>query len=157
MMNIMLEPKERPSGALAVQNAKEFLRAFIATGDKTHLVLARRELPGCQTEGELAELADVVGCQGSLLGDVGGCPTTCGYPHVAPLMCSLFVMVTSLVLLNLVLAVLMQQLQEEKALTTRKTDVSLNVLMNVSNVTTRWMNQGKTAHEEDEKKAGNVS
>jgi hypothetical protein len=92
--------RERILGASAVADSG----AATAYG---YLLKARAELPSCQTQEELEALAEagVVSCQD------GGCLSTCGSYAAAPIIFCFFVAMTTIMLLNLVLAVLMQQLQ----------------------------------------------
>jgi len=63
-------------------------------------------LPGCQSATEMEELFGVDGCYGQEL----PCESTCGIEFAAPFFFASFLAIANFVLLNLVIAVLMQQL-----------------------------------------------
>jgi len=131
-----MEPEGRPSGKEAADKVKELLRMYNATGDMRPIFLAREELPGCQTAGELAALSDEIFCE--FPDEFGACPTTCGGEFVASALFSFFLCASSFILLNLVMAVLMQELQNAIAVSS-KSKSSLSVLMSVSAATNKWL------------------
>lgn len=75
-------------------------------------------------------------------------------PGVAPAIFAIFVTFCTVLILNLILAVLMNQLQEENTQDARgkgKQDkISLAVLMNVQMATNMWLSKTVVVEEEDE-------
>eukprot|EP00960_Hanusia_phi_P043183 755907-Hanusia_phi.AAC.2 len=135
MQQLSLQPAARPSAQPAAA-ARALLQQFLRTGDAGYLKEARKELPGCQTESELKELADILACGNA-------CPNTCGRPVLAPILCVIFVYITLFLLMNLILAILMQNLQEGNAsrkITKRRGRNSMSLLMNVSKAAAHWRN-----------------
>ena len=131
----------------AVSGARIHLTRFLETGEESYLEIARALLPGCQTADELAELSDVLDCS-------DGCSTTCGSPVLAPLVCVVFFGITALVMLNLLLAALMQSLQEhQQRLNNLREDDKMkpgdmSLLMNVSRAAAGWR-QAHTMRDKD--------
>lgn len=132
-----LEPDGRPSGGDAIEKVKELIEQYRATGKMQYLSQARIELPVCQTAGELSALEDFVSCEYPDL-QSGTCPTTCGNNLVSSTLFSFFLCASSFILLNLVMAVLMQELQNAIAVSS-KSKSSLSVLMSVSAATNKWL------------------
>jgi len=96
MISCKLAPGERAT------NAIELARDALANGD---YVAIRSLLPGCITEGEFSDLGLECGSQ--------GCQSTCG-SMVSPIFFCSFLCMSNFVLLNLVIAVLMEQLAESE-------------------------------------------
>jgi hypothetical protein len=147
--HLSLEPRPRDlAGAEgAVLGARIQLTRFIETGEESYLEMARALLPGCQTADELAELSDVIDCS-------EGCSTTCGSTVLGPLVCVVFFGITALVMLNLLLAALMQSLQEhQQRLNSLREDDKMkpgdmSLLMNVSRAAAGWR-QAQTMRDKD--------
>jgi len=124
----------------ATQMAMESLRRFNATGDVRDIHTARSILPGCQSATEINALDEIISCA---IRDplTGLCPSNCGNMEVSSLLFSMFLCASNFVLLNLVMAVLMQELQASmdavvKSETKKK---SLSVLLSVSSATSKWL------------------
>ena len=136
---------------LLAADALIFIRDFLDTGDADSLVKARRQLPYCQTEEELAQLQSVIDCS-QWTGGI--CPSTCGVPGAAPTILSIFSTFCTILILNLVLAVLMNQLQEENTREARRKGkqdkISLAVLMNVQMATNMWLSKTVVVEDDDE-------
>ena len=109
MNSCQLEPGPRRSGDAAVRTAISYIKEYIATGSYTYLEMARSELPACQTLEELEAMKEVVTCR--YPDEFGSCPSTCGVKIISNLLFSAFLCASNFILLNLVMAVLMQELQ----------------------------------------------
>ena len=108
MRSLALSPGMRKSGDTAVVEARIQLIHYFQTRDVGYLQEARAILPGCQTSEELDGLSDVLDCN---VKSGGKCVTTCGNSTLAFVVCILFICITSLVMFNVLLAVLMRSLQ----------------------------------------------
>ena len=140
--NLGLSMNQRPSGLNATNVAKFFLTQYVRTHQREFLDLARAELPGCQSAEELLQLQleGLVICENSK----GLCKSNCGSAVVTPILFPTYLCVASFVLLSLVLAVLMQHLQEMNmdvqkldnlANKSSKYKKNLRALMNVNEAT----------------------
>jgi len=154
-LSLTLRPRE--SGTSAIPEARIQLLHFLETGQESYLQQARILLPGCQTSQELEELADVVECSR----DPGAaCMSNCGIPALAYVVSTLFFAITSLVILNLLLAVLMQSLQEhQKRINSERDEVKGNqgdmrLLMSVSRAAVGWRQAKKLKEDSDDEDAG---
>jgi len=129
-----------------MSDVRILLMKYSRTGDMKDLQKVRGLLPGCQTAQELNELSDVLDCSSQWGNASNDCASTCGNMALSYLMCIVFFCLTSLVILNLLLAVLMQSLQEhqqkisdqELAAESGKSGGNVNLLMNVSKAATGW-------------------
>jgi len=129
-----------------MSDVRILLMKYSKTGDMKDLQKVRGLLPGCQTAQELSELSDVLDCSSQWGNDSNECASTCGNMALSYLMCIIFFCLTSLVILNLLLAVLMQSLQENQqkisnqdlAAESGKSGGNVNLLMNVSKAATGW-------------------
>mmetsp|Transcript_36006 Transcript_36006/g.86996 ORF Transcript_36006/g.86996 Transcript_36006/m.86996 type:complete len:1485 (+) Transcript_36006:2-4456(+) len=127
--------------------ARENIQLFLATGNQTYQAAFREALPLCQSEAELAALSDVIGCVDRT--EFGNCATTCGNQFASSIVFSFFLCLSNFILLNLVMAVLMQELQEAMTMSTR-TKSSLTVLTAVSAATNKWLiKAGENASQQD--------
>jgi len=99
----------RPSGDNATTAARVFIEGYIASNGTAYRLLnqARRELPNCFSADELKDMHDIVSCD--YPDDFGECPGTCGNYIIASLIFSGFLTSSNFILLNLVMAVLMQE------------------------------------------------
>jgi len=108
MQSCSLQPGLRPFED-SLQRAKLFLQEYQVSHDPLLLDFAMQELPVCQTEEELLELRGLVSCV--YPDSFGRCPSTCGIKELSNLLFSAFLCASNFILLNLVMAVLMQELQ----------------------------------------------
>ena len=153
-------------GEDAITIARSHLQDFLDTRDQTYLLEARMALPGCQSADELRQLEDVLDCRHKHGAQWMG---TCGNKALATVVCALFFCITSLVILNVLLAVLMQSLQEhqEKIKEKKKKEEesrksgsdgmsNVQVLMNVSRAAAEWQkalqNMGDDSDSDDDYK-----
>ena len=140
MNYLSLSPGVRKSGENAVPQARIQLLQYLQTREIGYLHEARALLPGCQTADELEALSDVVDCSSKAS---EACRSTCGNMTGAILLCIVFFCLTTLIILNLLLAVLMQSLQEyqeQVSKQNRKQDGgNVNLLMNVSKAASGWL------------------
>ena len=153
-------------GEDAITIARGHLQDFLDTRDQTYLLEARMALPGCQSADELRQLEDVLDCRHKYGAQ---CMGTCGNKALATVLCALFFCITSLVILNVLLAVLMQSLQEhqEKIKEKKKKEEesrksgsdgmsNVQVLMNVSRAAAEWQralqNMGDDSDSDDDYK-----
>jgi len=82
---------------------------------------------------------EVLGCQHPDR-DSGQCEGTCGKTDIIGyLIFTIFLCISNFILLNLVMAVLMQELQSAIHASQRKSSPGLSMLMNVSAATSKWI------------------
>ncbi len=141
-LSLNLNP--RPSGSNATLIARKYLSMYISTKQEEYLNLARAELPSCQSQAELLELDGLIYCGSK------NCKSTCGNSIATPLILPLFVCLSSFVILSLVLAILMQSLQEMNTDIQKKQNLAnrssgykrnLQALMNVNEATVNLRNK----------------
>ena len=144
MRHLAMEPGLRKNGANSISETRQHLLNYLQTRDVSYLNQARSILPVCQSVDELEALSDVLDCT-SKVGDK--CMSTCGSKPAAYIVCTVFFCLTSLVILNLLLAVLMQSLhanqqkiKEEERTTQATGHRNVSLLMNISKATTDWRN-----------------
>jgi len=133
-LTLEARPVPDPLGAV-----REHLVGYNSTGDVREIRRARLLLPGCQSAEELAALDEFVSCRHR---DrlTGQCPSTCGSKAFSSILFSMFLCAGNFVLLNLVMAVLMQELQASlTAAASREQNKSLSVLLSVSAATSKWL------------------
>ena len=148
--SLKLSSGNRPSGLNATLQASRYLDAFIRTGHREMLDLARGELPGCQSAEELTELRSVGLVSCGITNGEGPCKSNCGSVVATSLLFPAFICVASFVILSLVLAVLLQRLQEmnmdvqkQENLANRSSGYKKNLraLMNVNEATVYLRNK----------------
>ena len=158
MKYLSLSPGVRRSGENAVPQARIQLMRFLQTREINYLYEARALLPGCQTADELDELSDVVNCS-SKAGHA--CMSTCGNMTIAYLLCNVFICLTSLIILNLLLAVLLESLQDhqDKVASSNQNGTqdggSVSRLINISRAASSWrrgsaVDNGLVKHAQDD-------
>ena len=141
MKYLSLSPGVRVSGENAVPQARIQLMRYLQTREINYLYEARALLPGCQTADEIDALSDVVDCS-SKAGHA--CMSTCGNMTIAYLLCNVFICLTSLIILNLLLAVLLESLQDhqDKVASSNRNDTkeggSVSRLINISKAASSW-------------------
>lgn len=160
LRHLSLTIRPRDSSASTIPEARIQLLNFLETGQESYLQQARVLLPGCQTSQELEELADVVDCSRD---PSAACMSNCGSPALAYLVSTLFFAITSLVMLNLLLAVLMQSLQEhQQRIKSERDEVKSNqgdmqLLMSVSRAAVGWRQAKKMKDDSDDEDAGPIN
>jgi hypothetical protein len=118
----------------------DLVRQYLEGGasDERLLNRARRELPNCFTSEEIHQMGEYVACE--YPDDFGDCPGTCGNYTIASIIFSGFLAMSNFILLNLVMAVLMQELSSAISSSDRKkTTETLSVLVGVSQATAKWL------------------
>jgi len=144
---LSLSPGVRKSGENAVPQARIQLMRYLQTREINYLYEARALLPGCQAADELNALSDVVDCS-SKAGHA--CMSTCGNMTIAYLLCNVFICLTTLIILNLLLAVLLESLQDHQETVASSNPNgtqdggSVSRLINISRAASSWR-RGSTA------------
>jgi hypothetical protein len=156
MRYLSLSPGKR--GENAIEEARVQLKHFLQTKDESFLREARALLPGCQTTHELEQLSDVLDCSHKY-GDE--CISTCGSTEAAYVICSVFLCITLLIVLNLLLAVLMQSLQEHQEMRNKEREgarpkdreksmpSNVSLLMSMSRAAAGWQQALKRKTDDD--------
>ena len=133
------QPGSRPEGDENFAATENLLRLYNSTGDASYLKSARSLFPSCMTADEVNKLSSVLSCRYPDR-DTGECQGTCGtVDFLGYGIFTVFLCCSNFILLNLVMAVLMQELQNAINASERKGKSGLNMLMQVSAATSKWL------------------